>query len=882
MRFFQHFSLTLLLFCATRLCAQTGVLDAPLTLKFDKQPLTAVLERISKAHPITFSFDNRILPAEPISGDFEAVVLRDALDRLLHPLALDWVLQGNIVVLTAAKPELIVQPFYVISGYVEDAETGERLVGAQIFDLRSKNGTLTNDGGFFSLRLKADSVKLVVSMLGYAVHGERFLLSQNTKRQIGLANDLKLETVVITDENQPGSMEESGVSVIQVPMAELAKLPGLMGESDVINVLKMMPGVHSGGDGAQGFYVRGGGPDQNLVILDGATVYNSSHLFGFYSIFNSEAIKDVKLVKGGFPARYGGRLSSVVDIQAKDGNLQKLEGGVHIGLVSAKVMLSGPIVKGKSSFLFSARRTILEPFFGIINKFTIPRQGNRLGYSFVDLQGKLQQILGPRDRILLGAYVGGDRFVSGYDIDTTGVSNQFDFGLRWGNTVGSLQWRHEWSSQLFSQLCLHGSQYSYRAQSASQLSFSGNNPDKNTLETRSSVEDVGLRWAFDWMADSHNWLRFGVAGTRHVFEPETFTQLVQGQNDDTSFTLLSQAKIRSWETMAWLEDQVRIGKRLNFNLGVHFSNYWVDSTFYWSVQPRGSVRLTLPANFGIQAAYTDMVQYIHLLTNSGLGLPTDLWVPATGAVPPQRSRQVSLGIDKRIPYGGLSLSVEAYYKQMSDLIDYQTGVNFLGNTDWQDLVEKGGTGKSYGLEVLLRKNTGRFTGWMGYTLSRTDRQFAGINFGQPFPYKYDRRHDFSTAIIFKINERMDVSANWMFATGNAITFPSSVYYAPSSPLLGFWDLNQGQDLDVIIDYGSRNSFRLEPYHRLDVNLSLHKPVKWGQIFWNFGIFNVYNRRNPYFLFLRADYSTDPNSPAIKVRKMSLLPILPELNFCFKF
>lgn len=862
--------------------SQGGLLDAPVTLQIDKQPLPAILTAIEAAHPVTFSYDSRILPQDEVSCDFRKLPLRDALDRLLHPADILWELKGNILVLTQRQAPPDEPMWHVLYGYVEDSATGERLAGAQVMDLRSRNGTLTNDAGFFSLRLRRDSVKLVVSMLGYDIHAERFFLGGSTRRVVPLAGGLGIDPVVITDRDRSSDMEEAGVSVINVPLAELEKLPAFMGESDVVNLLRMMPGVHQGGDGSQGFYVRGGGPDQNLVLLDGATVYNASHLFGFYSIFNSDALKDAKLVKGGFPARYGGRLSSVVDIQAKDGNLQRWEGGAHLGLVSAKIMIGGPLIKGKTSCFFSARRTILEPYFALINKFSLPQQGNRLGYSFLDLQGKLQHIIGTRDRLLLGAYVGGDRFSSGYDINSSGVSNQFDFGLRWSNKLGSLQWRHEWSSRLFSQFYLLGSEYIYQATSASKLTLSGGQPDRNNLETRSSVRDYGAKMAWDWMPDSHNWVRMGLSTTNHLFQPERFIQSIEGQAGDTSFTRLVQRPIRSWEHMAWVEDQIRLGKVLNLNLGAHFSAYQVDSSFFWSLQPRASARLNLPLSIGVQTSYTDMVQYIHLLSNSGVGLPVDLWVPATSSVPPQRSRQVSLGIDKRFLKDGWMFTAEAYYKEMHDLIDYQTGVNFLGNTDWQDLVEKGGQGWSRGVEFFLRKTRGRITGWLGYTLSKTDRQFSGINFGQRYPYKFDRRHDLSTALIYRATDRITLSATWVYATGNAITFPEAVYYAPSVPLLGFWDLNQGQELDVIISYGSRNSTRLQDYHRLDINMSITKPVKWGEMFWNVGIFNVYNRRNPYFLFLRADYSVDPNSPAIKVRKMSLLPILPEFNFGFKF
>lgn len=860
----------------THLFAQGDILEQKVSLSLPDAKLQTCLSKLESITHVSFSFDNSILPSKRESFFAQDEKLGSVLDRLLLPKGLRWDLNGDIIILKKGPPK-----YWIISGYIEDAETAERLVGVQIFDAKSREGTLSNDDGFFSLRLKTDSVKLVISVLGYKVYGEKLFLRQNIRRRVRLQNDLSLATIVITDEQQKTALEEGGASVIQVSLSELDKLPSLMGESDVINLLKMYPGVH-GGDGAQGFYVRGGGPDQNLVLMDGATVYNSSHLFGFYSIFNSKSIKNVKLVKGGFPARYGGRLSSVVDIQTRDGSLESFEGEGNLGLVSANISFAGPIVKEKTSFTFSARRTLLEPYFGVINSVSLPQNGNRLGYSFLDIQGKLQQILGPKDRLLLSGYVGGDRFASGYEIDTSGVVDKFDFSLNWGNLLGSLQWRHEWNNQMFSNLVFHGSQYSYKANSTSNLELQ-NLPDvTKSLTTTSSVRDLGLKWSFDLMPDCHQWLRFGLGSTAHEFVPETYQETIQQNLIDSSSTSLSQRKIQSLESVAWLEDQVRFGDWANFNLGLHFSTYLVDSSFFWSLQPRGSVRFNLPKNFGLQASYTQMVQYIHLLSNSGVGLPTDLWVPATGSIPPQQSRQYSLGVDKNLPLKGLKFSAEGYYKQMNNLIDYQTGINFLGNTDWQDLVEKEGVGWSYGLELLLKKNTGRFKGWIGYTWSKTERQFSTINFGAIYPYKYDRRHDLSVAMIYELNDHMEFSANWSYGTGAALTFPEGVYYAPSSPLLGFWDLNQGQDLDVIIDYGSRNNFRLPAFHRLDINFRVYKKYPKIETFWNFGIFNVYNRRNPYFLFLRADYSDNPSSPEIKVRKMSLLPILPEINFGFKF
>lgn len=869
-------------FALTPAFSQQTVLEKPVSVVLQEASVQAAIRTLQARTGVQFTYDSSILPASSVRLKFRDAPLKDVLVAILHPAGLDFTARRGMIIVHARTEALAPLPQFTISGYVEDGETGERLIGASVYDARTRAGTLTNQFGFFSLRLPADSVKLVISMVGYAVRAEKFALDRDVRRRVEMLPDLRLDVVEINDADVEGLDELSGVSMFHVPVSELKRLPSLMGEGDVLNALKLFPGVQSAGDGSGGLYVRGGGPDQNLILYDGVPIYNSSHLFGLFSIFNADAIKDIRLVKGGFPARYGGRLSSVIDIRMKEGNLKKIRGEGNIGLTAARLTIEGPIIRDKTSFLISARRTILEPYLLILNNRAARSDGNNLGYFFYDLNAKIHHKLSDRDRIFLSAYTGGDRFASGYDIEANGTRDKLDFGLRWGNDGAVLRWHRDWNKELFSDFSLFGSRYAYRSVSTAELFVPNQISEKNQLTTTSGVTDFGARWNFDWIPSPRHFVKVGVATTLHEFEPETFNQVITDAFSESTENTLGQGTYRSLESVAYVEDNMAITEKWRVNAGLHFAHYAVDSTQYAALQPRISTRYKLPEGFSLTGSFTSMVQFIHLLANSGVGLPTDLWVPATGAIPPQRSLQYTAGFDKTFKKLGLELSVEGYYKDMKDLIDYQTGVNFMGNNNWQALVEKDGVGRSYGVEFFLRKTTGRFGGWIGYTLSRSERQFENINFGQVYPYKYDRRHDVSVVARWKLTKHIDLSASWVYGTGIAISFPDAVYLAPTSPAYGFWELNDGRDLDVIIDYGTRNSFRLPDYHRLDLNMRVHKKVKWGETFWNFGIYNVYNRRNPYFLFLRSDYSNGSGSPEIKARRMSLLPILPEVNFGFRF
>lgn len=861
--------------------AQGTGLDRPISLSFQEELPAAIVQKIQVASDLPFSYNNNILPSETFSGSYSVVPLREVLDDLLPRMGLSYVFQDGIVVLVVGKRRRPSQ-LRTVSGYVEDVQSGERLIGASVYDLRSRQGVITNQFGYFSLQLPADSVKLVVSMVGYAVDARRFKLSRDSRFNIELVPDLSLETIVINDEQEGNFAGLGGVSSMRIPISEIEMLPALMGESDVLAALALLPGVHSGGEGATGLYVRGGGPDQNLVLYDGVPIYSSSHLFGFYSIFNSSAIKDLELVKGGFPARYGGRLSSVINIRMKEGNMKRIGGEGSLGLATGRLLVEGPIIKDKLSFVVSGRRTLLEPYLFAINQFAERNNGNSLGYSFYDLHGKLHWKVGERDGIFLTYYQGEDVFSSGYAIDTNDVLDVFDFDLNYGNAAGILRWHRDWSTNVFSDVSVFGTQYQYNSVSATELSLQTADFQRNELTNRSSVQDIGARFQIDWLPMNSQLVRMGGGIVQHRFEPEVFQQRTFEDGVPTEVKNTAQTPLRPIEANLFFEDQVKASRMLSFNLGLHTSWYLIDSTSFASMQPRLSFRIGPEGRWGIYGSYSSMTQFLHLLSNSGVGLPTDLWVPATRKVPPQRAHQFTLGMDRTLGKSGLQLSAEAYYKSQDNLIDYQTGANFLGDIDWQNRVEKNGLGESYGLELFLRKNTGRLRGWIGYTRSKTTRQFPSINFGNPFPYKYDRRNDLSVVGIYELNDRMEFSANWVYGTGTAVTFPAAVFNAPVDPFFDFWALNDGSEVNIVIVYGDRNSTRLPAYHRLDLNFRVHKERSWGETFWSFGVYNAYNRRNPYFLFLRADYSVDPQAPEIKARKLNLLPILPNVNFGFKF
>lgn len=782
---------------------------------------------------------------------------------------------GRFLLILLLVPALGFAQRFTISGYVKDAATGENLIGSAILNKRSLQGTTANVHGFYSITLSRDSVDLVYSYVGYSPIRFSFLLTRDTAIDVTLNNANQLDEVVVNATRSDQIQEMSQMSSINIPIDQMKALPMLLGQVDVLKALQLMPGV-KWSEGSTGLYVRGGGPDQNLMLLDGVPVYNASHLFGFFSVFNADAINRVELIKGGFPARYGGRLSSVIDINMKDGNMKKLHGEGSVDIVAAKFTLEGPIQNDKTSFLVSGRRTYID---ALSRPFLDKRSENGApGYYFYDLNGKINHIIDRKNRIYLSTYLGQDKSYTLFEDVSSGPSSnplsQGNSGLKWGNFITAFRWNHIAGPKLFSNVTATYSRYKFNLFS-DRTDYSIDNMGQQTEVKYRSLYFSGIRdWSaridFDYTPTPSHYIRFGAAGILHKFSPGANTYNIQ---DDPPITV-GDASIQAKELSAYVEDDIKIGDKFKVNAGVHASAFNVEDRWYHSIQPRFSARYLLSPTLSLKASYASMMQYIHLLSNAGLGLPTDLWVPSTSFVKPQTSNQVALGVAK-LYKTNYEVSLEGYYKTMNNLIEYKDGTSFLDTQqDWQDKVAVGGKGESYGAEVLVQKKTGKITGWVGYTLSWTNRQFDELNDGKWYPYKYDRRHDVSIAVTHSWNERMDLSAVWVYGTGNAVTLPTGEYTGPYT-LRG--DKQSAMySFDRIERFDSRNSFRMRAYHRLDISFSFWKTTKWGRSKWSIGAYNVYSRRNPYYMDLTFAHGKRTFA------QYSLFPIIPSISWSFKF
>lgn len=756
-----------------------------------------------------------------------------------------------------------------ISGYIRDADTRESLIGANVFDLRKSLGSSSNTYGFFSLTLPVDSVNLNISYVGYQGKSISFYLRKDTVLDISLSARGMMDEIVVSAEKYEAIQEVSQMSSINVPIEQIKSLPALLGEVDVLKILQLLPGVQSGNEGTSGLYVRGGGPDQNLILLDGVPVYNVSHLFGFFSVFNADAINNVQLIKGGFPARYGGRLSSVLDISMKEGNMQRFQAEGSVGIVASRLTLEGPIIKDKTSFIVSGRRTYIDVLTRPLTRLALQGNGTA-GYYFYDLNAKINHKFSDRSRLFLSSYMGDDRAFTrfkDFNITSEGRTDiNTQFGLNWGNLTAALRWNYVINPKFFSNTTLTYSRYRFDVGVNFDYLFTPNSGPKQEqiFANRyfSGIEDLGAKVDFEYVPNPNHFIRFGTNYIHHTFNPGV-TSVRSGQAIDTTF---GATKLGAHELAFYVEDDFKIGSRLKINPGLHFSVFQPGSRVYTSLQPRFSGRYLLSDKVSLKASYANMAQFIHLLTNSGIGLPTDLWVPSTDRIAPQRSWQVAAGIAYNLG-NNYEFSVEGYYKEMFNLIEYKEGASFIDSSgDWQDKVEVG-DGDSYGAEVFLQKKKGRLTGWIGYTLSWTNRQFDNLNFGRPFPYKYDRRHDIGIATVYDVSEKIDVSGTWVYGTGNALSLPNAIYPVGDGNSWPFFAQH----------YGERNSFRMAAYHRLDLSINFKTKKPRGYRTWSFGLYNAYSRMNPFFVDL--SYDRRGNRRFIQY---SLFPVIPAVSYNFKF
>jgi hypothetical protein len=752
-----------------------------------------------------------------------------------------------------------------ISGYIRQYGSQENIPGASIVIDGINSGTTTNLYGFYSIKVPANRVvKLVASAVGYKKQEQ--IINTNIDKTLTILLEEYIELLgEVNVSHQSQSVSSSTIGLIKLPIQQLKQVPALLGEKDIIKALQLLPGVQKGTEGSTALYVRGGGADQNLILLDEAPVYNANHLFGFFSTFNGDAIKSVEFWKGGFPARYGGRLSSVIDLTMKDGGKDRIRGDGGIGLLSTRLSLDGPINQ-KSSFLLSGRRSYLD----LLTKPFMPKN-EKMGYRFYDFNGKVTFQLSKKDNLYLSFYTGGDQLAISEVVQRSQSRIISYTQLGWGNSTATARWNHQMGSKLFLNSTFLFTDFRFSLSDDFKRESTSNTASTFT-EYRSSLQDFSAKFDLDYFYSNFNTFRFGGLFTQHQFKPRV--HVFQNREEDT--TSRNYQLYNTQEFAFYAEDSYTF-KSLSANVGVRLNGLQTGDRLYFFPEPRVSLGLKLHSDWNAKASYAHNNQFLHLLSNTGTGLATDLWVPVTNNAPPPQADQISFGVARAFPATGLEFSIESYRKWMRNILTYKEGVSFLSIGDdiqpasWEDNVTSG-RGWSYGTELLLQKKSGKLSGWAGYTLSWTIHQFGELNRGQRFFPKYDRRHDASIVLSYKYSPKITFGATWVYGTGQALSVPTGYYFSSGS---------LDSKFQIPIDYlGTRNSFRADAYHRLDVSAQFHKRKKWGERYWEIGIYNAYNRRNPLYYYVKDEYS--PQGRIATLEKKSLFPVIPSISYNFRF
>ena len=792
---------------------------------------------------------------------------------------------------TGPGPNLEVKPpRYTVSGYLR-GRGGENLAGATVQVKGLNTGTVSNMYGYYSLVLDSGKHTLLVQYLGYEPSLREISLYSNQQINFQLKEtSIQAAEIVVVGKQEDQNIAQSRMSVNEVDIKQVKSLPALMGEADILKTIQLLPGVKNGGEGTTGFYVRGGGPDQNLILLDEAVVYNASHLFGFFSVFNADALANSQLIKGGMPAEYGGRISSVLDLSMREGNNQEFVTQGGLGLIASRFTTEGPLKKGEASYIVSGRRTYLDVLVDPLIPEDNTAKGS--GYYFYDLNTKINWQPGPKDRLYASAYFGRDVF------NFSNRENGFNFQIPWGNATATLRWNRILAPRLFVNHSVVFSDFDFGT-SFTQNDFS--------LKLSSGVRNLTLKQDLDYHVSSGHRVKFGSQWTRHWFLPS----VVDGRTGDFDIQTNNIRRLNAVEWAVYLRDEWEVNERLQINAGLRFAMFqqygpytyekYADPNlivrsdsvgygagqkvvFYPAWEPRLNLRWLLDARSSLKLGITRNLQFIHLASSSGTSLPADLWIPSTLKVKPQEGIQYAAGYFRNFQNNTYEASAEVYYKDLRNQIDFREGaINGFNPLIENDLVF--GKGEAYGLELFVKKAKGNLSGWVGYTLSWTNRNFPDIMQGKTFPYKFDRRHDLSVVASWTLNPNWKFSGTFVYSTGNAYTLPESRYFF------------EGQVIDQI---GARNSYRMPNYHRMDfsaVYTPKANPSKakdrgsdrkgWGSRFvyqgeWVFAVYNVYSRLNPFFIYLDNEGSLQQGSLKIQAKKVSLFPIIPSVTWNFKF
>lgn len=770
-----------------------------------------------------------------------------------------------------------------LSGSVLDAQSGEQIVGAYVFlidtlDPSNPQACTSNKSGFYSVSVSPGSYKLKVSLMGFKDIEENIVLTKNVSRNFHLELAAFLtDEVVVSAQKEDRNVTSADVGKIDLKIETVKKMPAFLGEADVIKTIQLLPGFSSGGEGNSGFYVRGGGADQNLVLLDEATIYNASHLFGFFSVFNTDAVRNVDVYKSGIPSYYGGRLSSVVDVSQKEGNMKKFELDAGIGLLFSKFTVQGPIKKDVCSFIISARRTYIDLLIQPFLKKGHPMKGTK--FYFYDLNAKFNVVINEKHRLYFGAYYGRDRY--GFKSQ----SGETNVNFIWANAMASARWNYIISPKLFLNTSFTFSHYDFTT--AMGMDVYG-------FDLTSGLEDYALKSELTYLPNPKHNVRFGVHYIYHVMRPNEYDV---NAGEQTQLSLPESAPYYAHELGIYAHDEWDVTSWLKINYGLRYSHFEhvgeftryiiddryqiVDSIYYKKgqiiqqyncLEPRLNLRFLVAKNTSIKASATLNYQYLHQIPMSTISLPVDVWMPSTSLLKPQTCIQASLGVYQNFYKNMFEAYIDGYYKKMYNLAEYKDGLAFNSMMVNPDQMYTFGEGYSTGVEFFLKKSKGRFTGFIGYTLSFTVRQFDELNYGKSFYAKYDRRHDVSINLSYTIlPNKLSVSAVWVYASGNTMTVP-----------LGFYLFNGS----MVEEYGDRNGYRLAPYHRLDISVDwMIAKRKHFETSLNFSIYNVYNRKNPFFIFYETETNVDVSQGAFEIStkayQMSLIPIMPSITWNFK-
>ena len=736
-----------------------------------------------------------------------------------------------------------------ISGYIQDVETKEAMIGANVYETHLQKGTSANQYGFYSITLPAsDTLSLIFSFTGYKPEAKKITSKSNIRLDIVLTSAGLLDEIEINASRNDDNVNRAQMGVIDVPLRELVNLPALMGERDLMKVIQLLPGVQQAQEGTTGFFVRGGNLDHNLVQLDEAIVYNPNHLFGLVSTFNINAINGVKLIKGGFPAQYGGRLSSILDITMKDGNKEKYQAEGGIGILSSNLTVQGPIIKDKASFIVSARRSYID----LIQKAFI--QNNTTLYSIYDVNAKINFELGKNDKLFLSAFKGRDNG------NYTGP-NSLNYVLGFGNSTATLRWNHLFGSNLFANTSLILNSYDLAV---------GTTQGNYYSLFYTGIRDVSGKTDFTWTISTKHTLKFGLNYFFHTLFPASYSSAIPMKGNRVKIDPDLIEKRYADEMAIYVNHDWDVADNFSISYGVRVPHFFSYGTTYTEVEPRLMAKVNIDRTSSIKASYTIMNQFIHAVPYISASLPTDVWLSSSQKVKPQNSEQYSFGVFKNFNDNLIEASVEVYHKEMKNQVLFKQGTQLTLETNMEEQLTFG-KGTSYGAEFFIKKNSGRLAGWFSYTWSKTTQTFPEINFGNPFPFTYDRRHNLAIVGTYEINKRWSVGADFVFRTGSALTIPPGRIPVSDGTLYDGW----------YYDYSGRNNTRMKSYHRLDVSFSNKKEKKFRgrkyQREWVFGAYNIYNRKNPYFVYLTVDSTQQP-----KAKQVSLLPIIPSITYNFKF